>query len=109
MQRQIYSYGVGLTAILTKWLLRDRRLAWAMSTQLARFAASTIGLGGASRPVPHELSRLNSQLRVNRRQNTLGLQVRGYLMGPALYLRSVAWARRLRLHDVLDGQASPGE
>jgi GT2 family glycosyltransferase len=107
VERQIYSYGVGLTAILTKWLLRDPRLSWAILTQLWRLLAAALGLGGASSQVPHELSRLGSQLRVNRRQNTLGLQVKGYLVGPALYLRSVAWARRLRLHGVLGG--SPDE
>jgi len=102
VERQIYSYGVGLTAILTKWLLRDPRLARAMLSQSWRFLTSAAGLAGDSAAVPHELSRLGSQLRVNRRQNTLGLQVRGYLVGPFLYLRSVAWARRLRLRSVLE-------
>jgi O-antigen biosynthesis protein len=103
VDRQMFSYGVGLTAILTKWLLRDPRLARVMVTQSARFLTSLIGVRRASSAAPHELSRLGTQLRMNRRRNTLGLQVRGYCLGPALYLRSVIWAKRLRLRAVLTG------
>jgi GT2 family glycosyltransferase len=101
VERQMFSYGVGLTAILTKWLLRDPRLAMVIVTQTASFLVSLVGIGGGSEGVPHELSRLGRQLRMNRRRRTLGLQLRGYLLGPVLYARSVIWARRLGLREVL--------
>jgi O-antigen biosynthesis protein len=101
VDRQMFTYSVALTAILTKWLLRDPRLARQMITQSARFLISLIGVRDATSGVPHELSRLGRQLRMNRRRSTLGLQVRGYCLGPVLYLRSVIWAKRLQLHAVL--------
>ncbi len=101
VDKQMFNYSVGLTAILTKWLLRDPRLAIEMVRQLVRFLASLTGLRGSSSGVPHELSQLRKQLHMNRRRNTLGLQVSGYCRGPALYLRSVIWARRLKLRAVL--------
>jgi GT2 family glycosyltransferase len=100
VDKQMFNYAVGLTAILTKWLLRDPRLARAIVIQVARFLASLVGVRSSS-AVPHELSRLSKQLHMNRRRNTLGLQVRGYALGPVLYLRSVVWAKRLRLRKVL--------
>jgi GT2 family glycosyltransferase len=101
LDRQMFSYGVGLTAILTKWLLRDPRLARVILTQTAAFLYSLVRVRRGSESVPHELSRLGRQLRVNSRRRTLGLQLRGYVSGPVLYLRSVTWARRLRLRSVL--------
>jgi len=98
VDRQMFNYGVGLTAILTKWLLRDPRLAWAIVRQCASFLTPRVRSRDAT---PHELSRLGRQLRMNRRRNTLGLQIRGYCSGPVLYARSVVWARRLRLRSVL--------
>jgi GT2 family glycosyltransferase len=109
MDRQMFSYGVGLTAILTKWLLRDPRLAKTMLRQLARFPLALLRAPRSSSPVPHELSRLGKQLHMNKRRNTLGLQVRGYCLGPILYLRSVMWARRLRLHAVLSSEGAGDE
>ena len=104
VERQIFSYGVGLTAILTKWLMRDPRLAREIVRALWPAVTAPLHRGGDSPGVPHELRRLGSQLRLNRSKDTLGLQVRGYLVGPALYARSVLWARRLRLHRVLAGE-----
>ncbi len=100
VDRQVFSYGVGLTATLTKWLVRDPRLARLIVAQTASFLLSLVAARAGSGEVPHELARLGSQLRMNRRRRTLGLQLRGYLLGPVLYVRSVIWARRLRLHSV---------
>jgi GT2 family glycosyltransferase len=100
VDRQVFSYAVGLTATLTKWLLRDPRLARVIATQTVSFLVTLAGARQGSRDMPHELSRLGRQLRMNRRRRTLGLQLRGYLLGPVLYLRSVIWAKRLRLHSV---------
>ncbi len=101
VDKQMFNYGVGLTAILTKWMLRDPRLIGTMVKQVGRFLVSRVAPGAPGAGVPHELSRLGKQLHMNRQRAVLGLQVRGYCLGPLLYLYSVAWARRLRLHDVL--------
>jgi GT2 family glycosyltransferase len=100
VERQMFNYGVGLTAILTKWLLRDPRLAW---TIVRQGAALALPARADERDRPQELTRLRKQLRMNRSRRTLGRQVRGYCAGPLLYVRSVVWARRLRLRAVLDG------
>lgn len=107
VDRQVFSYGVGLTAILTKWLLRDPRLARVMLSQSARFLKSLSRRGQGPAAVPHELARLGAQLRMNRNRNTLGLQVQGYCVGPVLYIRSVIWARRRGLHRMLSAQERP--
>ena len=109
VEKQMFNYGVGLTAILTKWLLRDPGLARAMVTQFVRLLASLVGIRSSSSAVPQELSRLGKQLRMNRRRSTLGLQLRGYCLGPVLYLRSVIWAKRLRLRAVLTTARLPDE
>jgi GT2 family glycosyltransferase len=101
VDKQMFNYSVGLTAILTKWLLRDPRLARGIVTQLVRLLVSLLGIRRSSSAVPPELSRLGKQLHMNRRRQTLGLQIRGYCLGPVLYLRSVLWAKRLRLRAVL--------
>jgi GT2 family glycosyltransferase len=106
VDRQMFSYSAALTGILTKWLLRDPRLARVIVTQLLRSIVSMIGVRRTSSGVPYELAQLGKQLQMNRRRHTLGLQFRGYCLGPALYLRSVIWAKRLRLRAVLTAQAS---
>jgi hypothetical protein len=92
LRRQLFNYGVGFTAILTKGLLTDRRFlgAFARSLRLA-VALRRQRRAEATSPVqlPPELARL---------------QRRGMLSGPLLYLRSVRWARRLRLGDAVIGR-----
>jgi hypothetical protein len=42
---------------------------------------------------------------MNRSRGTLPRQLAGFALGPLLYARSVLWARRLRLRDILtEGQ-----
>jgi GT2 family glycosyltransferase len=95
LERQIYSYGVGFAAILTKALLRDR-LRFARS--VARSVPIVLRLrrerrsqppGAAAAALPAELARLST---------------RGMLRGPRLYLASARWARRLKLGDVIEGR-----
>lgn len=109
VRKQTLSYGVGFTAILTKWLLRDPRLApkilaTALSSLRATLAARRPAAAAADSKMPHELERLGKQLSMSQARGTLQLQLRGYAMGPFLYARSVVWARRLKLHDVLEGR-----
>jgi glycosyltransferase involved in cell wall biosynthesis len=97
VQRQTFTYAVGFTAIMTKWLLRDARL-WIL--------AISQGLGllfGRSnkRGVPTELTRLSNQVRMHRDLLTFVRQFGGFAAGPLLYLRSVLWVRRLGLRSVL--------
>lgn len=88
LRRQLVAYGAGFTAILTKWLLRDLHLLPALVRAALAVARSTLMPGPRrlrDRPsLPRELDRL---------------ELRGMLLGPALYLRSVLWARRRRLSD----------
>lgn len=95
LERQLYNYGVGFAAIMTKALLRDTRpfvrsVARSLPIVL-RLRRERRALPPAARDaqLPAELSRLNT---------------RGLLRGPQLYLKSVRWARRLRLGDVIEGR-----
>jgi O-antigen biosynthesis protein len=101
LKRQTFAYGAGFTAILTKSVLREPRLALEMVRQLAGVVR---GRGGGDGGSPRELGRLRNQFAMSRAQGTLGVQLGGYLAGPALYLRSVLWARRHRLNEVLKGE-----
>jgi GT2 family glycosyltransferase len=103
LRHQTFNYGVGCTAILTKWLLRDRRLRRlvareALGLPLRRFASR-----GRVAPAP-ELARLNLQFAMNSGHGTLPRQLAGFAVGPLLYVRSLLWTRRLRLRDVLTGE-----
>jgi GT2 family glycosyltransferase len=99
LQRQLFCYWVGFTAILTKWAIRT---PWGLAAALIRALPAAAGVRrGAGRTVPREVERFRDQLRMSARRSTLGLQFKGYVLGPAMYVRSSLWARRLRLHDVL--------
>jgi hypothetical protein len=97
--RQTFNYGVGCTAILTKWALRDPRLWWLAASQLAAMARGRLP-GGRSAGVPYELSRLRRQVDVSDRGRMTTRQFSGFALGPVMYARSVMWSRRLRLRDV---------
>jgi O-antigen biosynthesis protein len=97
LRRQLFAYGVGLAAILTKWLLRDPRLLVGLARALRPV------LRGALRP-----SRTSVRHRPNLPPALNRLELRGLLLGPALYLRSVLWSRRRRLADVLRPERRSG-
>jgi GT2 family glycosyltransferase len=105
LRRQTFAYGAGFTAILTKSVLREPRLALEMARQLAGVVR---GRGGGDGGSPRELGRLQNQFAMSRAQGTLGVQLGGYLAGPALYLWSAIWARRRRLGAVLTGGETAG-
>jgi O-antigen biosynthesis protein len=92
LRRQVFNYGVGFTAILTKALLHDRRFATAAARSVPvawtlRRARPAQGRDPAATAAP-ELARLER---------------RGMLRGPARYLDSVVWSHRLGLQRVIDG------
>ena len=99
LQRQLYNYGVGFTAILTKWVLRRPALVLSIAGGVAATLRSAMTRGDDA--TPRELSRLGTQFAMNAEQATLGLQVRGYLAGPWKYVRSRRWADRLALDEIL--------
>ena len=106
LRRQTFAYAVGATAIFTKWILRDPRLvrqALHEGTDLVRGQ-----LFPRSGPVENtvEVSRLASQMRISRGHRLLRHQVAGYVLGPFLYVRSVAWARRKHLRDTLPARTA---
>ena len=104
LKRQTFAYGAGFTAILTKSVLREPRLALEMARQLGGVVRARGGDGNSGSP--RELGRLRNQFAMSRAQGTLGVQLGGYLAGPALYLRSVLWARRRGLDRVLKGEGT---
>jgi cellulose synthase/poly-beta-1,6-N-acetylglucosamine synthase-like glycosyltransferase len=102
LRHQTFNYGVGCTAILTKWLLRDRRLRRLVAREALGLPLRRFAPRGRVAPAP-ELARLNLQFAMNRGRGTLPRQLAGFALGPFLYARSLLWARRLRLRDVLTG------
>jgi GT2 family glycosyltransferase len=92
-RRQVFNYGVGFTAILTKAALHDRRFAGAVARSvplvwtLRRDRRGAAPESRAARPGP-EVRRL---------------ECAGMVQGPARYLASVLWSRRLGLGRVVDG------
>lgn len=85
LRRQMYRYGVGLSATVTRWLLEDLRTAWDVLRRLPPGLAHVLAPGSRknaarSRTYPAALTRLE----------LLGLAV-----GPFAYLRSRRRARRL--------------
>jgi GT2 family glycosyltransferase len=94
LSRQLFNYGVGFTAILTKALLRDRRFPGAVARSIPimlelRRRARTAGSKEAGSPgLPSDLA---------------SLQRNGMLRGPMRYIRSRQWARRLELGSVITG------
>ena len=89
LRRQIFNYGAGFTAIMTKYLLHDRRFvrAVARSVPVAIEARRTNhGATGGSARLPASYARLAR---------------RGMVRGPWLYARSRRWARQLHLEEVI--------
>ncbi len=84
LRKQVYNYGVGLTAFLTKWLVRNPKL-WPDFVRRVpagvRFALSPTSEkhAGKSEDYPSDLRRL---------------EVKGMLYGPVGYLRSARQFRR---------------
>ena len=81
---QVFTYGVGMTALLTRWLLRDRRLLRDLVRQAPRLAT------GLLHPVRSGRSDAGTVDAALRRRLRL-LELLGYLYGP------VAWWRASRL------------
>jgi GT2 family glycosyltransferase len=92
LRRQLFNYGVGFSAILTKYLTHDPRflaaIARSLMPTLRRYRQSG---GGRSSSValPAELARLTRE---------------GMLRGPLLYAKSWRWSRRLGLDGVVHGR-----
>lgn len=94
LERQLYNYGVGFAAIMTKALLHDT-LPFARSA--ARSVPIVLRLQRERRALPpaEKAAQLPAEL--------ARLNTRGLMRGPQLYLKSARWARRLRLSDVIKG------
>jgi GT2 family glycosyltransferase len=85
LRRQMFRYGVGLSATVTKWLLEDRRVA---RDVLRRLPAG-------ARHVLSPSSRKNEHKSVTFPPVLTRLERLGVLYGPVAYLRSRRRARRL--------------
>jgi cellulose synthase/poly-beta-1,6-N-acetylglucosamine synthase-like glycosyltransferase len=109
LTRQLFNYGVGSTAILTKWLLRDPRAILAVARAVGSVAAGAVrARTGRTSEAPRELSRLNRQLALSAKRSGLARQLRAFASGPPLYIRSRRWAKRQRLEAVLTDPAPGG-
>jgi cellulose synthase/poly-beta-1,6-N-acetylglucosamine synthase-like glycosyltransferase len=89
LRRQMFHYGVGLSATVTKWMLDDRRTAAAIVRRLppgAQYLLSPRSKKnhGKSATFPPSLTRL---------------ELLGVIVGPVAYLRSRRRARRLGAGD----------
>jgi len=80
---QLFTYGAGFTALLTKWSFGNVRIAFDLLRFIPRALASRLRGG---RPDETGSHRLPSELR--------RLEFLGYLYGPIAYLRSVLHFRR---------------
>lgn len=93
LRRQLFTYGVGFTAVLTKALLHDRRFCAAAARSVP--VALEIYRRRRSQPrdahpaLPADLARLEKV---------------GMLWGPVQYARGAARSRRLRLDRVIRGE-----
>jgi glycosyltransferase involved in cell wall biosynthesis len=89
LRRTLFDYGVGFTAVLTKYLRHDVRFlpALARSVPLALLKRRTTRGSTPSTRLPQALGRVER---------------RGMLLGPWLYTRSRRWARKLHLNDVIE-------
>lgn len=87
LRKQVFNYGVGFTAILTKWVCRDPRLLLRLA---AAVPAVVVGLVSSS-------SRHNAAKSSSYPAELAAVERRGFLRGPVYYVRSLVWARRLGL------------
>jgi hypothetical protein len=94
LQRQIYSYGVGLTAYLLKTLVSHPRLAVDFATKLPRGLRFALDPGSAK----------NERKRNDYPKELTRLELRGMLYGPIAYARS---RRSLGTHPSLDTALAP--
>ena len=88
LRQTLFDYGVGFSAVLTKYLTHDARFLAALARSLP-LAFANQRRGASSRPsrLPRALARVERY---------------GMLCGPLLYRRSSRWARKLRLNDVIE-------
>jgi len=91
LRRQVFNYGVGFTAVLTKALTHDPGFARAVARSVpvaVRIRRRRARRSGATGALPPELARIEH---------------RGMLRGPVVYARSLHTVRRLRLNEVING------
>ena len=89
LTRQLFTYAVGATAILTKWLLRDPRVTLAIGRALGSVIVSALRVStGRASESPRELARLSRQLALSSARSGLARHLSGFAFGPPLYLRS---------------------
>jgi GT2 family glycosyltransferase len=90
LRRQLFNYGVGFAAIMTKYLSGDPHFLGAFARSIPLALERRRERGSAPRTLlPRHLARAERQ---------------GMLYGPLLYARSRRWARRLRLDEVVHGR-----
>lgn len=89
LERQLYGYGVGLTAFYTALVLEDPRRLWHMLRLARRALAAMRGKDGI------RLAHITEDFPVE----LLRVQRRGMLRGPAAYLRGRRVANRLHGQD----------
>jgi GT2 family glycosyltransferase len=93
LRRQIFNYGVGFTAILTKAALRDRRFAHSVARSLPMVVSARRSWRARTGEANGRLV-VADYVRINRS---------GMLRGPQRYLQSVVWSHKLGLDRVIAG------
>lgn len=93
LRRQLFNYGAGFTAVLTRALVHDRRFGAAVARSvpvaLRLYKRRRSQAQGSDPTLPRSLARLEKL---------------GMVWGPARYATSVARSRRSRAHGVVGGR-----
>lgn len=93
LAKQVFNYGVGFTAILTKAATHD----WRFPGSVARSVPVAFALKRRSNePVATQTPALPEAV--------AKLQSKGMLRGPGLYVKSLRWSKRLGLQAVIEGE-----
>jgi hypothetical protein len=100
LRRQMFRYGIGLSATVTKWCLDDPRTAWEVLRRVPR------GLLLLLRPTSDKNARKSASFPAL----LTVLELLGVLVGPITYLRSRRHARQVLARSQADGSsASAGD
>jgi O-antigen biosynthesis protein len=99
IRNQIFGYGAGVGALITKALTSDRRFYHAVASK------SVLGLLGRQAPKPDLPGNgIPGAGTADRTEELLRARRKGIIRGPLFYVRGVIRSRRMGLRDVIHGK-----
>ncbi len=105
LRQQTFGYAVGLTAVLTKWVITRPPCPPLSVAREAMRVLTGLPASRPSGPRHREVSQLTVQLRMNRDRVVLAGQLGGFALGPILSAAQRRRARRLGLYGALPPRA----